>query len=335
MTKIIRTIAAAAIATGFVVAEDASALEAGDTIRILVGFSAGGGYDTEARMAAPHIESQLHDMGYEEVNVIVENVTGGAGAIATGQIYSAEPDGTTLGYFAPATSIWQETLMGAPFRVGEFSYLGQQSLESYALAVLPEADISTFDEFVERSQEQPILMGTSGRGAYSDHIFPELMALVLAENGTDVNFEYLHLGGTGEVMASMRRGEAEGFMAGLTPFLKFVEDGNAEFLFTFGDTEWPNAKEVLDLPEDDYAMLKAAGASQRVWVAPPDMEPELLEDLRTAIETAVNSEEFLEQANAANRPVTFIDGASVGSEVSRAVDLALQYGDQIRERIEQ
>lgn len=59
-------------------------------IRILVGYSAGGGVDTMARLLAPQLSTQLGQQ------VVVENRAGAAGLIAGDAVAKAAPDGYTL-----------------------------------------------------------------------------------------------------------------------------------------------------------------------------------------------------------------------------------------------
>ena len=77
-------------------APSAFALQDGDTVRIIVPYSPGGGYDSQARLAAPFVEKALQAQGMPNLNVIVENVRGGGGAIATAMSYKAKADGTLI-----------------------------------------------------------------------------------------------------------------------------------------------------------------------------------------------------------------------------------------------
>ena len=74
----------------------AFALKDGDTIRIIVPYSPGGGYDSQARLAAPFVEKEIQKAGMPNTKVIVENIRGGGGAIATAQVYASKPDGKTI-----------------------------------------------------------------------------------------------------------------------------------------------------------------------------------------------------------------------------------------------
>src|SRR4030095_13988697 len=68
----------------------------GKTIRIVVGFSAGGGFDTYSRALARHLSKHI----LERPAIVVENMTGGGSLIAANHVYKvAKPDGLTIGHF--------------------------------------------------------------------------------------------------------------------------------------------------------------------------------------------------------------------------------------------
>jgi len=62
----------------------------GKTVKILVGFPAGGGTDAIARILAEHLKDELG------ATVIVENKPGAGGQLAAQTLKAAAPDGTTL-----------------------------------------------------------------------------------------------------------------------------------------------------------------------------------------------------------------------------------------------
>src|SRR5205823_3461907 len=69
----------------------------GKTIRVVVGFSAGGGYDTYSRVIARHLGRHIPG----KPTVIVENMPGAGSLIAANHLYKvARPDGLTVGNFA-------------------------------------------------------------------------------------------------------------------------------------------------------------------------------------------------------------------------------------------
>lgn len=71
-------------------AEDAAAFYKGKTVRFVVGFGTGGGFDAYARMLAPHLAKAL------DASVIVENQPGAGGLIALNRVAAAPPEGLQL-----------------------------------------------------------------------------------------------------------------------------------------------------------------------------------------------------------------------------------------------
>ena len=68
----------------------------GKTMRIVVGFSAGGGFDTYSRVLSRHIVRHIPG----SPTIIIENMTGAGSLIAANHLYKvAKPDGLTVGHF--------------------------------------------------------------------------------------------------------------------------------------------------------------------------------------------------------------------------------------------
>jgi hypothetical protein len=67
----------------------------GQTIQIMVGFAAGGGFDTYSRVIARHLGRIIPG----NPNIIVMNTPGAGSLIAANQLYKAKPDGLMIGNF--------------------------------------------------------------------------------------------------------------------------------------------------------------------------------------------------------------------------------------------
>ncbi len=81
----------------------------GKVIRIVVGFSAGGGFDTYSRAMARHMGKYIPG----NPAMVVENMTGAGSLIAANHVYRvAKPDGLTIGHFNGNQILNQ--LVGAP-----------------------------------------------------------------------------------------------------------------------------------------------------------------------------------------------------------------------------
>ncbi|MGE3710168.1 MAG: hypothetical protein AB7G35_10880, partial [Hyphomicrobiaceae bacterium] len=123
----VRSVAAAlGLAAGLIpaiaVADPIADFYKGKTVTLYVGFAAGGGYDTTARILTRHLGKHIPG----NPTVIVSNM-GGAGSMrALNYIYNAAPkDGTALGMFSAAIVL--EPLFGnknAQFDPKKIGYVG-------------------------------------------------------------------------------------------------------------------------------------------------------------------------------------------------------------------
>lgn len=91
MSSFSRAAFAAAFAV-FATSAHASDFYAGQTIRIVIPFSAGGGTDTFGRLIAAHLGNHIPG----NPTVIAENVTGGGGILGSNEFNRADRDGLTL-----------------------------------------------------------------------------------------------------------------------------------------------------------------------------------------------------------------------------------------------
>ncbi|MBI2209162.1 MAG: hypothetical protein HYU47_00970 [Deltaproteobacteria bacterium] len=68
----------------------------GKTIRFIVGFTAGGGFDVYARTIARHIGRHIPG----KPTILVDNMAGAGSLISANYIYNqAKPDGLTIGHW--------------------------------------------------------------------------------------------------------------------------------------------------------------------------------------------------------------------------------------------
>ncbi len=133
------------------------------TIRLIEAYSAGGGYDTYARLIARHLGKHIPG----NPTVAVENMTGAGGLIAVNYLYSrAEPDGLTIGNWNGSLSLQQYMgLKGIEFDAPKFEWIGS--------AVRPTPDLHSRaqqrrDFFTRVVQSQKT--GEAGRhGARDEH----------------------------------------------------------------------------------------------------------------------------------------------------------------------
>jgi tripartite-type tricarboxylate transporter receptor subunit TctC len=123
-------------------------------IRLLVGYSAGGGVDAMARLVAPRLSAQLGQQ------VIVDNRAGAAGAIAADVVAKAAPDGYTLFLGDSSTLIAQHMQAKLPFDPIR-SFTPVAGMFSMPLVIV------TANDFPARTPEDFIAVLKANPGRYS------------------------------------------------------------------------------------------------------------------------------------------------------------------------
>src|SRR5712692_934046 len=128
----------------------------GKTVTLLLSSAAGGGYDALARTIASHLGKHIPGAPA----VIVRNMAGAGGIVATNYLYNVAPkDGTTVGGVQNNTPF--EPLFGtkeATYDPRKFIWLGTPSIEVAMLTVWHKAPVNTWQDV--RTRE--ITVGSSG-----------------------------------------------------------------------------------------------------------------------------------------------------------------------------
>jgi tripartite-type tricarboxylate transporter receptor subunit TctC len=114
-------------------AQDPGAFLKGETVRIYVGFSPGGGYDAYARMLAPHFEKRTG------ATVVIENRPGGQGLTALNQLVRVKPDGLTMMMLNGEGAVMSQLIKqaGVAYDMATVSMLGRALIEQHVLIVGP------------------------------------------------------------------------------------------------------------------------------------------------------------------------------------------------------
>ncbi len=130
-------------------------------IRLLVGFSPGGGADSVARVMTEHLSKTLGQP------VLVENRPGAGATLAPDGVAKAEPDGYTL-LLAADSTFGADKLMWQPmvtYDETDFTPIGKWAETFFILAANPDFGVSNLDELlarIEASDENVFVGSTQG-----------------------------------------------------------------------------------------------------------------------------------------------------------------------------
>src|SRR5688572_3689406 len=121
----------------------------GKTVRFVVGFGAGGGYDAYARMLAPYLSKTLG------ANVIVENRPGAGGLIALNGVYIAPPDGLTIMISNGTGAVFSQLtdLAGARYDLGKITYVATLSAPPSLWTVGPKSPVKNISEALKSNMK--------------------------------------------------------------------------------------------------------------------------------------------------------------------------------------
>jgi tripartite-type tricarboxylate transporter receptor subunit TctC len=137
------------------VARSAQSFYEGKSIKLIVGFSAGGGFDTYSRLIARHLGKHIPG----NPSIVVENMTGAASLVAANHVYNvAKPDGLTILNFHGNQVVNQ--VIGKPgieFDARKFEYIGIPTQDNVACAFTKASGITNFDAL--RNAKTPVKLG--------------------------------------------------------------------------------------------------------------------------------------------------------------------------------
>ena len=171
----------------------------GKQINIVVGSSAGGGYDTYARLIARTMGASIPG----NPSIVVQNMSGAGSNRAAGYIYSVAPkDGTAIGAIFPG-AVLQPLLseQPVPHDPSKFVYLGSANSDVYVCYVRSDAPVKTFKDVLDKE----LIVGASNPGA-TTYDLPLLLNSVLGAKFKIVT----GYPGSREITLALERGEVQG-----------------------------------------------------------------------------------------------------------------------------
>lgn len=291
----------------------------GKTIRVIVGYAPGGGYDFYARALARYIGKYIAG----NPSFVVENMPGAGSLAAANYLHKiVKPDGLAIGHFSG--SLFPLQAMGRKeitFDAARFEYVGGVAKVEIACGFAKASGIDTVEKWL--AQKTPPRMpatapGTGGHDA--SRILHATLALPMQ----------LVLGykSTGDMRLAMERGEVHGICNGWETFRslwkKSIQSGDMVMLLQ------ALPKPHADLPQVplaiNYAKTEEArqliqlgvhdvSAIARPFVLPPGTPKERVQVLRKAFTATMSDPGFLADADRANLDISPL----TGEELARTV----------------
>jgi tripartite-type tricarboxylate transporter receptor subunit TctC len=284
----------------------------GKTVNVIVGYTAGGGYDLYARALARHMGKHLPG----NPNFIVQNITGAGSLNAANNLYNVAPkDGTSFGTFARGLAI--EPLIGTAkvqFEATKFTWLGSGSNEISICATWHTSPVKTWADALKTS------FAVGGEGAGSDpdtyaalirNVFGAKLKLVTGYHGTS------------DIILAIERGEVDGRCGWSWSSIKstraaWIPEKKLNYLVHISEQKAPELAHIPTVGEfaneRQKQMLKLVTSRQvmgRPFAAPPGVPEDRKQALRKAFDETLKDAAFLEEANKLKLEVNPVSGAEI------------------------
>src|SRR5918992_3359947 len=300
----------------------------GKTLRIVVGFSAGGGYDQYSRLVARHLAKYIPG----NPAVIVENMAGAGSIIAANHTFNAAPkDGTLIGNISGPIIL--EQLFANPavqFDLAKYRYLAVPVSETYVIVVTRKPGVTKLDELIGPKGKQVAFGAIPGSTVEHGAI---LMRDVVGANLKVVS----GYKGTADVRMAIDGGEVDGFVntwqsLKITSIDKFK---NGEWLVLAQLSE----KSIKDLPmpnvptipmiarnNEERQILKFGTSTPnefgKVYVLPPEAPPDRAAALEAAFAKAFADKELLADADKGRLEIDPVIGDDIRKLVAEFLGMA-------------
>ncbi|HEY7555737.1 MAG TPA: tripartite tricarboxylate transporter substrate-binding protein [Candidatus Binatia bacterium] len=297
----------------------------GKTVRIIVGASAGGGYDTYSRTIARHIGKHIQG----NPTFVVENMPGAGMLIAANHVYKiAKSDGLTIGHFIGGLFLQQ--FLGKPgveFDAAKFEYIGVPTQDNYALGISKKTGITSMEQWL--ASKTVLKFGGVGIGSATDDIPKVLMATIGLPVQLVSGFK-----GTADIRLAFNSDEIQGVCNAWESFRATwpneVKSGDVTLILQTTAKSHPELTNVplaINYAKTDEArkliraLVHSVGPAARPYVLPPGTPKDRVMMLRKAFMDVMKDPEFLADAKKAKLDVNPLDGNELEQNVKEMFNL--------------
>ena len=250
--KPLNALFAAVIGAGLLLTGTANAQKYPDKpITLVVPFAAGGPTDTIARLIAVPMGKSLGQI------VVVENVAGAGGTIASAKVAKSKPDGYTIYIHHMGMATAQALYDKLPYDpMKDFEYIGQVADVPMVLLGrknLPPNNFKELEAYI-RTNKEKVTMANAGPGAVS-----QLCGLIF-QSRLGVRVTTVPYKGTGPALTDLVGGQVDILCDQTTQTIPFIKEGKVK---VYGVTTPKRLSALPNVPTLDEQGLK--GFDVKVW----------------------------------------------------------------------
>jgi tripartite-type tricarboxylate transporter receptor subunit TctC len=272
----------------------------GKTLRLIVAFAPGGGFDTYSRAIGRHLSKHIPG----NPSVIVENMTGAGGFIHANYMYrQAKPDGLILGNNIGGLILQQIMgAKGADFDGKRFEFIGAPSVDNPVCVLTKASGITSVDQWF--AAKQPVRLGGVGAGGTASDVARAVQTALKLPIRVVEPYK-----GTAEIKLAAESGELDGgcwaWESMKTMWPRALDTGDVKVVLMVmpkKHPELPNVPLANDYAKTDDArrILKYAvhdiATITRIYFVPPETPKDRIQVLRKAFADTLKDPEFLADA---------------------------------------
>jgi tripartite-type tricarboxylate transporter receptor subunit TctC len=303
-------------------------------IRMIVGYSAGGGFDTYSRAISRHMGRHIPG----SPNVVVENMPGAGSLIAANHLYKvAKPDGLTIANFTGG--LVQGQLLGRPgieFDALKFEYLGAPGKDTWVCALTKASGVTTIENWF--ASTTPVKVG--GIAGDLVHDAPKILGAALGLP-TQVVSGYK---GTADIRLAAEAGEVAGgcwsWDSIKATWTRAIASGDAIVVVQIVSKAHPDLPKVplaMNFARTDDARqliemgITIPAITNRPYVLPPNTPKDRVQILRNAFMNTMKDPEFLADATKSRLDLDPLGGEEMQKMVSGMFKLPAALVAKLRE----
>jgi tripartite-type tricarboxylate transporter receptor subunit TctC len=247
-------------------------------LRLMVGFSPGGGVDSSARIIAPRIGEEL------KATMVVDNKAGASGMICSDYVAKAAPDGYTLMYTAGSAITVAPHLVAKPpiNSLTDLIPVNAIGAAPLVLSLHPGTGIRTLPEFIAQAKTRQLTLASAGIGTLT-HLTIELLAQVTG--GKIVHVPYK---GGGAAVVDALSGHVDGMISDIPPVLQQFQAGK---LVPIAVTSEQRFELLANIPTVNEVIKGFTAASWMGVFAPAKTPQPIVDRLSVAVAKAVARED--------------------------------------------
>jgi tripartite-type tricarboxylate transporter receptor subunit TctC len=246
-------------------------------VHLIVGFAAGGPTDVAARIMAEWLSQQFSQQ------FVVENRTGMAGNLASQAVFSAPPDGHTLLFAGPNSTISASLYKKLPFNFLQDAVPVGSMMRFPNLMVVPASlPVMSVQEFIDYARAHPgeLSIASSGVGA-SPHLSGELFKFM-----TRIEMVHVPYRGSAAAYPDLITGKVHMLFDNLGgPVLELVRSGKLRALGVTTAKRWESLPDIPAIAET------VPGYEVSIWYgifAPKNISHEIVETLNRSMNAGLS-----------------------------------------------